>query len=834
MDDKKSKIINQPLSIIMGDAFGRYAKYIIQDRALPDARDGLKPVQRRILYAMYELGLTSDKSYKKSARTVGEVIGKYHPHGDSSIYEAMVRMSQDWKNNLPLLDMHGNNGSIDGDSAAAMRYTESKLSEVANLMIGDIKKDTVEFAFNFDDSEKEPTVLPALLPNLLINGAMGIAAGYATNIPTHNPTEVFNAIIHLIDHPNTSLDNIMKIIPAPDFPTGGIIQGKSGVRDSFETGRGKFIISSKIDVNYDNKKFNQLIISEIPYDTSKATIIKELNDILFDEKVGGILEVRDESDKNGVNIVIDVKKDKNIEQVKNYLLKNTHLQVNYSTNFVAIVDRKPVLLSISDALKYYIKHALDIQYKTAQFDLNKATKRLEIVNGLILAVNNIDEVIRIIRSSDSKESAKQGLITRFGITENQAEAIVVLRLYRLSKTDIGELLDEANRLSETISNLQTLLSSEELQKQWLKKHMREYRDKYGYPRKTQIVDEINKLDINESEMIEVKELGVLVSRDGYIKVVSKKVLETNKYSDLANKQFDLVFSVNTALSNQTLLIVTQQAKTLALPLYKLKNSKWKDIGEHMNTFMTTSPNDKIVFAKVIDSISKNDGLILFTKNGLNKIVSLEDAFNTKQIKASSCFKLKDNDLLLNVHFVNLKQDYFVTLLNNNGVGYTFSSAEIPILSKTASGVKSIKLKPNESLLSVNISMTLQPSMLIIANTGIKIIRLNDFKVSSRSSIGKQIFDKNSKDNLINSFIVDKNSVFNVVDEQNQLRTFNVSDYNVDLVKFIKLNDISDILDASINNYLSLEVKEDVSKASILPKKREETQQEDNHEQLSIF
>ncbi|GAA5414539.1 DNA topoisomerase IV subunit A [Ureaplasma ceti] len=837
--DKDKKLINQPLSILIGDCFGRYAKYIIQDRALPDARDGLKPVQRRILYAMYELGLTADKSYKKSARTVGEVIGKYHPHGDFSIYEAMVRMSQDWKNNLPLLDMHGNNGSIDGDSAAAMRYTECKLSEVSNLMLSNIKKNTVPFAFNFDDSEKEPTVLPAMLPNLLINGGMGIAAGYATNIPTHNPTEIFNGIIYLIDNPNAHLDTLLKIIPGPDFPTGGIIEGAAGIRESFETGRGKFIISSKIKFDEKDKKVNRLIVTEIPYDTSKATIIKELNEILYDEKVGGILEVRDESDKNGISIVIDVKKDKNLNQVRNYLLKNTHLQINYSTNFVTIVNRKPVLLSMKEALQTYIDHALDIQRKTALFDLKKAQDRLEIVEGLIKAINAIDIVIKLIRQADSKESARQALIDYFNITWNQAEAIVVLRLYRLTKTDINDLLQESAELIEKINNLQALLSSEALQKQLLKQIMRDYREKYGYDRKTQIREDVRKLEVDETEMIEVKELAVLVSRDGYIKVVTKKTFDSNSLQDGGIKQSDFVFYVNSCLSNQYLLLVTQEAKTLVLPLYKMNTVKWKDVGEHINSFTTIGPKDKIMYAQIVNEVQADDALVLITRNGMAKVVKADDAFNTKQLKSSTAFKLKGDDGLISVSPVKLSQDYFVSILNNHGVGYTFSSGEIPITSKTASGVKTMKLKPDEHVVNAVVSKTLKPYVLLVSyKNGVKLVNLADFKVSARTAVGKIVSEQPKNIELNNMVLVNRSSsVVTILTDENDLLSINTSSLEPNAVRFTKIKTVNAIVDSHINDYLSDAIKDQPSSGDVLPKARANETSEDTDddvEQLTII
>lgn len=832
---ENSKIINQPLSIIIGDCFGRYAKYIIQDRAIPDARDGLKPVQRRILYAMYELGLTNDKPYKKSARTVGEVIGKYHPHGDSSIYESMVRMSQSWKSNLPLLDMHGNNGSIDGDSPAAMRYTECRLSLVSNLMLENIYKNTVDFSLNFDDSEKEPVILPAMLPNLLINGAVGIAAGYATNIPPHNPTEVLNAIIYLIDHPNATLDEILKIIPAPDFPTGGIIEGKDGIIDSFKTGKGKFILTSKIHYNFDDKKYNQLIITEIPYDVTKSNIIKEINDIIFDEKISGIVEVRDESDKNGINIVIDIKKEKNIEQITNYLLKNTHLQISYATNFVAIVNRKPVLLDIISALKHYINHALDIQRKTFLYDLEKHKKRLEIVEGLVIAINNIDEVINIIRKSDSKDDARTKLIERFSFTENQAEAILVLRLYRLSKTDIGTLLAEADELYKIIENLNNLLSNQKLQEQYLINTLFEYRKQFGYQRKTKISENIKKLEINEHEIIDVKENIIFVSRDGYIKKITPKIYESNTLSTIGFKPLDFIFYTNKCYSNQYLLIVTKLGKAICLPIYKLENGKWKELGEHINNFMTIDSSDSIIFANIIDNDCIDEfTLLLFTKHGINKKVLFSEFINLKSMKSTSVLKLKSDDEIVSANVLVNKKLYFVSLVSNVGNGYAFSSDEIPTLSKTASGVKSIKLKPGEYLVTANISQTLDLLCLYVLNSGIRLSSLSEFKVLSRNSTGKSVLHikTNTNDKLLNVVLVNKNSEISILDDNNQLINYNVSELAIN--KFNKIPKINAIINASYNYLCSGNLFEDIKNAKILPKKCENIDDNLNQEQLSLL
>ena len=819
------KIFNETIDFIIGDRFGKYAKYIIQDRALPDIRDGLKPVQRRILFAMYELGLTYEKAYKKSARTVGEVIGKYHPHGDSSIYEAMVRMSQNWKNNLPLLDMHGNNGSIDGDPAAAMRYTECKLSKVSNLMLEKIKNKTVDFVFNFDDSEKEPKVLPSMFPNLLINGAVGIAAGYATNIPPFNPTEIFNSVIQLIDNPNLSSKQLLKFVQGPDFPTGGIIEGSQGIEDLFETGRGKFLISSKIDFNLTNSKINQLIITEIPYDTNKSQIIKEINEIIYDEKVGGILEVRDESDKNGINIVIDVKKDKDLTTIKNYLLKNTHLQVNYSANFVAIVDQKPVLLNIVNALKHYIAYALLIQKKTAIFELNKAEKRYEIVNGLILATNNIDKVIEIIRKSDSKESAKQNLISEFMLSDIQAEAIVNLRLYRLSKTDIVELMQEASRLRTTINDLKLLIASEDLQKEQLKKIINGYKEEYGYPRKTSISLVTNKLDINELDIIEAQDAYVYVSRDGYIKLVNKKTYESNFYNDIGRIGNDFIFYSRSCKTNQLLLVISQTGKTISLPLYKMKISKWKDAGEHINKYMNLTPEDKIVFVDVIDSFNDNQQIIIGSKLALFKKMQLTEAFNSKQLKQSTCMKLKKDDYIISCAIINKNINYFVSLLNSVGKAYAFSSSEIPLLQKNASGVKCMKLKNLEYLIGFICSKTLTLDATIVLSNNIKTIPMLDISINNRGAIGRNVI--NLKDEQIIYWTMSNNlSFINLVLSDNSFKNINVNKFTTKDLEGQKIKD------AYFSYSNSFGLFENTEKATVLPKNIAPI--EDEESQLSLM
>lgn len=782
--DTKNNIKKESLASIIGDTFGRYAKYIIQDRALPDIRDGLKPVQRRILYAMNGLGLVHTKPYKKSARAVGEVIGKYHPHGDSSIYEAMVRMSQDWKNNMPLLDMHGNNGSIDGDSAAAMRYTESRLSKAAGLMLNNIEKNTVEFVNNFDDTEKEPTVLPSLLPNLLLNGSVGIAAGYATNIPTHNPTEVFNSIIHRIDYPNCSVNTLMKIIPGPDFPTGGVIEGISGVESYFKTGKGKFVISSKYKFITDNKKMNQLVFYEIPYDTNKSNIIKQMMELFADEKISGILEIRDETDKHGINIVVDLSKDANLEQTKNFFLKQTHLQISYSTNFISIVDRKPVLVNLETALDSYIAHAIQIIVKTAQFDLNKALDKFEIVEGLIKAINIIDIIITLIRKSDSKANAIENLINLHQFTKRQAEAIVNMQLYKLTRTNIEDLKAELEELKKIINELRTILNSEEIQRKHLKEVLREFRKELGYDRKTSIVSEIRSLEIDESSLIQKKELILSVSKNGYIKTFSQNVYDSNKLEFFGLKNNDSIFYLNKVLSTDHLVIITKLAKTFVIYPHKIKATNWKADGTHLNEFITLEANDEVVYVKAFQKINDTDEMISLTKDGLIKKTLLKDSLNVKQQKLSSIMKLKKGDEIVSCLLNDLNENQFITCLNNFGSSFTFSTAEIPLSAKTASGVNSMKLKEGEIVVSGVLSLSLKAKLLVIADNGYKLIKLTEIPVSKRYSSGKfiAINVKSNPSNYINIFKVtdeDMISLYNIHNELISLDLNNIKHTSID-------------------------------------------------------
>ena len=617
------KIYDYTLEDIMGERFGSYSKYIIQDRAIPDARDGLKPVQRRILYSMYKEHNTFDKPYRKSAKTVGDVIGNYHPHGDSSIYDAMVRMSQDWKIRLPYIDMHGNNGSIDGDSPAAYRYTEARLSKISNEMIRDIDKNTVEFSPNFDDSTVEPTVLPTRFPALLVNGATGISAGYATNIPPHNLGEVIDATIYLIDHEDASLDELMQYVKGPDFPTGAIVEGINGIKDAYTKGKGKIIVTSKTEFETKGGK-TSLIVTEIPYEVNKAQLVKKIDDIRLDKKIDGIVEVRDESEKD-IRIAIDLKKDANQELILNYLLKNTDLQSSYSFNMVTIVNRRPKLLGLKGMLEAFVKHQKEVVKRRTQFDLETAQKRLHIVDGLIKCLSILDEVIKVIRNSKNKSDAKDNLVKEFEFTYEQAEAIVVLQLYRLTNTDVVALEEEKEKLDKLIKGLNAILEDEKALKYVMKKELSQVKKEFVTPRLTTIKENITEIKIDQTEMIPKEDVIVMITKDGYIKRTSYRSYSATN-DDPTLKENDYIigqFEMNTL---DTLLVFTSFGNYLHIPVYAIYDMKWKDMGKHISNIIPTGENEEIIKAIPIYNFEQDQNIILASKDGMIKRTAIKDFY----------------------------------------------------------------------------------------------------------------------------------------------------------------------------------------------------------------
>lgn len=612
-----NRIVHYSLEDIMGDAFGRYSKYIIQDRAIPDIRDGLKPVQRRILYSMYKEKNTYDKPTRKSAKTVGDVIGNFHPHGDSSIYEAMVRMSQNWKMRHPYIDMQGNNGSIDGDPPAAYRYTEARLSKISNELLKDIDKDTVNMAPNFDDTLLEPTVLPAKYPNLLVNGATGISAGYATNIPPHNLGEVIDATIYRIDNPNCRLETLMNMVKGPDFPTGGIAIGADGIRSAYTTGRGKIIVRSKTHFEEEKNRIS-LIVTEIPYEVNKALLVRKIDELRIDKTIDGIIEVRDETDKEGLRIAIDLKPDANKEFILNYLLKNTDLQVSYSFNMVAICDREPKQVGLIEILDAYIRHQQEFILRRTKFDLNNFKKRLHIVEGLIKCISILDEVIQTIRHSKDKADAKKNLVKEYGFTEEQAEAIVVLQLYRLTNTDVTLLEEEMKKLQIIVAGLERILNSEDELRNVMKQELRNIKKEYALPRITEIESVAEEINIDMTAMIPKEDVITLVTKDGYVKRVSMKSYQASSTDEAQVKEGDYPLGIFEQNTLDTLLLFTNKGNYLQVPVHTLPDLKWKELGKHISNLIKMEELEEIVAALPVHDFEADCDITIATKDGMIK------------------------------------------------------------------------------------------------------------------------------------------------------------------------------------------------------------------------
>ncbi|MFR7591384.1 MAG: DNA topoisomerase IV subunit A [Longibaculum sp.] len=744
----EEKIITQSLDDIMGDRFGKYSKYIIQDRALPDVRDGLKPVQRRILYAMFKEGNTHNKPYRKSAKTVGNVIGNYHPHGDSSVYDAMVRLSQEWKMRIPLVDMQGNNGSIDNDPAAAMRYTEARLSPIAVELLKDIDKETVLMALNFDDTEYEPTVLPAKYPNLLVNGATGISAGYATDIPPHNLEEVIDATIYRISHPHCSLDKLMEFMKGPDFPTGAIVEGKNGIRTAFEKGRGKVVVRSRCEI-VEEKNINKIVVSEIPYEVNKADLVRKLDEIRFNKSIDGIIEVRDESDRNGLSIVIDLKKDVDVTNTLNYFFKNTDLQKNYNYNMVAIKDKRPVCMGIVEILDGYIQHQIEVITKRSLFDLNKAQERKHIVDGLIKAVSILDEVVHTIRHSKDKQDAKINIQKAFGFTEKQSEAIVTLQLYRLTNTDIVALENEKAELETLIQTLNDILNSDQVLRKVIVDELKQIKKQYPSPRLTEIKDEVQEITINEEAMILPEDIYVSVTQDGYIKRISQRSYKASENTPFGKKDEDHLIDLHYANTLDKLLVFTDKGNYLYIPLHKLEEFKWKELGKHISYLVKVSPEEKMIGSLLVKSFQLPLYVNFATRFGQMKRVELKEFDVTRFSKSIKCMNLKKDDSLLKIGLSDGNQG--IVLTTKAGYATLYSEQEISVLGLKAGGIKGINLK-NDELVSMSIFNPLKSDsyFLISDQPGIKRLRISDIPSCNRATKGNLVF-KTPKTNLIHAF-----------------------------------------------------------------------------------
>lgn len=731
------RFLDLPLEDVLGDRFGRYSKYIIQERALPDARDGLKPVQRRILYAMHVDGNTAEKGFRKSAKTVGNVIGNYHPHGDSSVYDAMVRMSQEWKVRNVLIEMHGNNGSIDGDPPAAMRYTEARLSSIAAELLRDIDKQTVEFVSNFDDTSSEPTVLPAMFPNLLVNGSTGISAGYATELPPHHLGEVIDATIMRIDKPTCTIEELMTAIQGPDFPTGGIIQGVDGIKKAYETGKGKIIIRGKTEVESIRGGKQQIVITEIPFEVNKANLVKKMDELRLDKKVEGIAEVRDETDRTGLRIVVELKKDANAQGVLHYLYKNTDLQVPYNFNMVAIAKKRPKLMSLANILDAYIDHQREVVTNRSKYELQKAREREHIVAGLIKALSILDEVIATIRASKDKRDAKNNLIAKYEFTEPQAEAIVSLQLYRLTNTDITALQAEAEELGAKINELEEILHSEKKLFNIIKKELRRVKKQYSTERRSKIEAEIEEIKINLEVMVPSEEVMVTVTKDGYVKRTSLRSYAASNGQDFGMKDTDRILAKYEINTTETLLIFTNKGNYLYMPVHELPDIRWKDMGQHIMNIVPIDKEEQIVRAIPVKEFKENQYLLFFTKNGMVKKSELLQYKAQRYSKALVAVNLKGDDEVVDVYQTDGKKQVFIA--TRSGYGLRFREEEINIVGTRASGVKGINLKDDDYVVSGVIfdeGEALSTELFIATQRGaVKKTKITEFEESARAKRG---------------------------------------------------------------------------------------------------
>ena len=731
------------LEEVMGDRFGRYSKYIIQERALPDVRDGLKPVQRRILYAMKLDGNTYDKGFRKSAKSVGNVMGNFHPHGDSSIYEAMVRLSQDWKLRIPLIEMHGNNGSMDGDPPAAMRYTEARLAKISRELLKDIDKDTVEMVLNFDDTAQEPTVLPAAFPNLLVNGATGISAGYATEIPPHNLREVIKALLRLMKNPDVSLADLMKDVQGPDFPTGGILQGIDGIKKAYKTGRGRVVVRARTEIKDMRGHKQQIVVTELPYEVNKANLVKRIDDLRIAKKVDGIAEVRDESDRFGLTVVIELKKDANAEGILTYLFKNTDLQVSYNFNMVAIANGQPKQLGLKPMLEAYRDHRREVVTKRTEFDLNKAQKRQHIVQGLMKMLSILDQVIATIRGSKDKGDAKNNLVKAYDFSQEQAEAIVSLQLYRLTNTDITALQAEAAELAAAIAGYEDILHNPASRDKVITTELQQIAKEYGDDRKTTIQDEVEQLEVDTTVTVADEQVMVLVSRDGYVKRSSLRSYQAVDDAQNGLKDEDFAVYQKQLSTLDHVYIFTSLGNVVYRQVYELTDQRWKDSGEHLSQTVGLAPDENVLAVYTFKELTAAGQFVLGTSDGLIKQTALTDLQPTRtyRTKAMQAIKLKsDGAYVTDVYFTTAADKQSVFVATAGGYGLTFALDEVPISGAKAAGVKLINLKDGDSV--VNYVVTDDPEhaeVAILTQRGaFKRMRISEVPASSRAKRGLQI------------------------------------------------------------------------------------------------
>ncbi|MEB6264799.1 DNA topoisomerase IV subunit A [Staphylococcus haemolyticus] len=798
-----SEII-QDLSLedVIGDRFGRYSKYIIQERALPDVRDGLKPVQRRILFAMHSSGNTYDKNFRKSAKTVGDVIGQYHPHGDLSVYDAMVRLSQDWKLRHVLIEMHGNNGSIDNDPPAAMRYTEAKLSQLSEELVRDINKETVAFVPNYDDTTLEPMVLPARFPNLLVNGSTGISSGYATDIPPHNLAEVIQATLKYIDNPDITVTQLMKYIKGPDFPTGGIIQGVDGIKKAYETGKGKIVVRSKVDEETLRNGRQQLIVTEIPYEVNKSSLVKRIDELRADKKVDGIIEVRDETDRTGLRIAIELKKDVNAEAIKNYLFKNSDLQIAYNFNMVAISDGRPKLMGIRQIIDSYLNHQIEVVANRTKYDLDHAEKRMHIVEGLMKALSILDEVITLIRNSKNKKDAKDNLVAEFEFTEAQAEAIVMLQLYRLTNTDIVALENEHNELANLIKEYSHILDNHDALLQVIKSELTDIRKRFKSERLSSIEAEIAEIKIDKEVMVPSEDVVLSITRQGYIKRTSTRSFNASGVTEVGLKDGDSLLKYQTVNTQDTVLVFTNKGRYLFIPVHKLADIRWKELGQHVSQIVPLDDYETVVDVYNEQSFKDDAFYVLATRNGMIKKSNVSLFKTTRYNKPLVAMKVKDNDELINV--IRLNEDQLISVLTHKGMSLTYSSEELSDTGLRAAGVKSINLKDEDFVVMTDVVDSDSSIIMATQRGAVKRISYKILQQAKRAQRGITLLKELKKNphRVVAGYVVKDESMYTLYSEshseEGQITDIHLSEQYTNGSFVVDVKEFGDVLDMTID------------------------------------
>ncbi len=798
-----SEII-QDLSLedVIGDRFGRYSKYIIQERALPDVRDGLKPVQRRILFAMHSSGNTYDKNFRKSAKTVGDVIGQYHPHGDSSVYDAMVRLSQDWKLRHVLIEMHGNNGSIDNDPPAAMRYTEAKLSQLSEELVRDINKETVAFVPNYDDTALEPMVLPARFPNLLVNGSTGISSGYATDIPPHNLAEVIQSTLKYIDNPDITVTQLMKYIKGPDFPTGGIIQGVDGIKKAYETGKGKIVVRSKVDEETLRNGRQQLIVTEIPYEVNKSSLVKRIDELRADKKVDGIIEVRDETDRTGLRIAIELKKDVNAEAIKNYLFKNSDLQITYNFNMVAISDGRPKLMGIRQIIDSYLNHQIEVVANRTKYDLDHAEKRMHIVEGLMKVLSILDEVITLIRNSKNKKDAKDNLVAEFEFTEAQAEAIVMLQLYRLTNTDIVALENEHNELAKLIKEYRHILDNHDALLQVIKSELTDIRKRFKSERLSSIEAEIAEIKIDKEVMVPSEDVVLSITRQGYIKRTSTRSFNASGVTEIGLKDGDSLLKYQTVNTQDTVLVFTNKGRYIFIPVHKLADIRWKELGQHVSQIVPLDDYETVVDVYNEQSFKDDAFYVLATRNGMIKKSNVSLFKTTRYNKPLVAMKVKDNDELINV--IRLNEDQLINVLTHKGMSLTYSSEELSDTGLRAAGVKSINLKDEDFVVMTDVVDNDSSIIMATQRGAVKRISYKILQQAKRAQRGITLLKELKKNphRVVAGYVVKDESMYTLYSEshseEGQITDIHLSEQYTNGSFVVDVKEFGDVLNMTID------------------------------------